>query len=137
MAAEAPEASCLLVTHGDLGAELLRVVESILGPQRDVRALSNRGLSTEDLRARVEAALSDLRPGPVFLFIDLLGGSCSHVSTLLPAEPRDLTVFSGVNLPMLLEFCHKRERLASEELAREVLNKGREGITCLAAGASS
>ena len=43
----------ILVTHGELGAELRRTAESILGPQDGLFALSNHGLSAEAFAERV------------------------------------------------------------------------------------
>jgi PTS system mannose-specific IIA component len=127
----------VLVTHGYLGKELVRVVESILGPQEGVHVLTNAEASAESLQARVESVLGDLPPGPVVVFVDLLGGSCGHVCLNVQRARPDVVVVSGVNLPMLLEFAYKRARLGADELLQEVLRKGQEGIRCLPAEASS
>jgi PTS system mannose-specific IIA component len=37
-------------------------------------------------------------------------------------------VLTGVNLPMIIEFCLKRSRLALPELAVELQRSGREGV---------
>jgi PTS system mannose-specific IIA component len=39
-----------------------------------------------------------------------------------------IEVLTGVNLPMLIEFCSKRERMTVAELAAELLRSGREAI---------
>lgn len=122
---------CLLVTHGGLGEELLQVVESILGPQPGVRVVTNTKASTEKLQTDVESVLRKMEPGPVFVFVDLLGGSCGHVCLSVQQKHPDIFVISGVNLPMLLEFAYKRERLGTDELMSEILRKGRDGIRCL------
>ena len=47
----------LLVTHGDVGSAMLATVEKILGPQKDVIAVSNTGLSTRGLVKLVQETL--------------------------------------------------------------------------------
>jgi len=39
-----------------------------------------------------------------------------------------IEVLTGVNLPMLIEFCSKRERMPVADLAAELQRSGREGI---------
>lgn len=127
----------ILVTHGDLGRALLRVVESILGPQDGIHVLTNTEVSSDRLQERVEGLLEEMPPGPVFVFVDLLGGSCGHACLNIQRGRDDVRVISGVNLPMLVEFAHKRARLAPEDLLADVRRKGQEGIRCLPAKDSS
>jgi mannose/fructose-specific phosphotransferase system component IIA len=134
---ERPGIRCLLVTHGDLGKELLGVVESILGPQEGVRVLTNTGASAESLQREIDALLRDMGPGPTFIFVDLLGGSCGQVCLSVQRDHADAFVISGVNLPMLVEFAHKRKLLEPQDLVSQVLKKGREGIRCPGTRASS
>ncbi|MBD3236706.1 MAG: hypothetical protein GF330_08385 [Candidatus Eisenbacteria bacterium] len=119
----------VLVTHGQLGAELLRTAESILGPQPRVRFLSNAGLSAQDLATRLDEALAGA--GPVVLFVDLGGGSCGHICAVARRDHPKVLVARGVNLPMLLEFLHHRDRVPLSELKARLRSKGREGIDCV------
>ncbi|MBU1700533.1 MAG: hypothetical protein KJ970_02800 [Candidatus Eisenbacteria bacterium] len=121
----------LLVTHGALGTELIRVVESILGPQEDIAVVSNTGTSMESLTRKIRTQIESIQAEDLFIFVDLLGGSCSQVCQLVRQEHPSTVIFSGVNLPMLLEFAYKRRLLEPVELAAEVARKGREGIQCL------
>lgn len=130
-------AQCLLVTHGNLGKELLQVVESILGPQDGVRFVSNTGTSAEVLQKEVHALLREMESSPILVFVDLLGGSCGQVCLSVQRDHPEVFVVSGVNLPMLLEFAYKRNLLDPHELLSQVLRKGREGILCLPTQASS
>jgi mannose PTS system EIIA component len=120
----------VLVTHGGLGCELIRTAETILGKQSAIACLSNVDSSLEDLTGRIRSALG---PGdePAVVFVDLLGGSCGHACRTLGTDLRPVAVFSGVNLPMLLEFFYHRERVDFEELKARLLQKGRDGIVAL------
>lgn len=125
----APRPVALLVTHGVLGDELVRTVESILGRQTDVRTISNSGLSAEALVSGIEGLVRDLPAGaPIVLFTDLAAGSCGIASRRVATDGRDLKKIAGVNLPMLLEFFHYRDTLPLDELLPRLETKGRAGI---------
>lgn len=121
----------ILVTHASLGDELLRTAESILGPQEQIEVVSNSGESLETLSERLTSLISSSRDDPVFLFVDLLGGSCGHVSQAIRRLHPNTVIFSGVNLPMFVEFLHHRNRVGVDELKDRLIAKGRSGIQCL------
>jgi mannose/fructose-specific phosphotransferase system component IIA len=125
------EILAVLVTHGALGSELVRTAEAILGPQGRVEVVTNQGTSLDGLSDQLRARIAEHPEMPVFLFIDLLGGSCGHAcQEILRLHPETL-IFSGVNLPMLLEFFHYRGRVSVGELRDRLLAKGRDGIQCV------
>lgn len=121
----------ILVTHASLGSELLRTAEGILGVQERVEVVSNSGTSVESLSGELRGLIAEEPDAAVILFVDLLGGSCGHVSQLIRGLHPNTTVFSGVNLPMFLEFLYHRDRVSLEELKERILAKGRDGIQCL------
>jgi mannose/fructose-specific phosphotransferase system component IIA len=121
---------CFLVTHGSLGAELLRTVEGILGAQSDVQALSNDGFSGETLSRAIEERVRDVPvERPVVVFTDLAAGSCGIASRRADHGARTVRKVTGVNLPMLLEFFHYRDTLPLDELLPRLEAKGKAGIT--------
>jgi mannose PTS system EIIA component len=127
----ASDVLAVLVTHGALGDELLRTAEAILGPQERVEVVSNQGASLDGLSAELRSRIAEHPEMPVFLFVDLLGGSCGHACQEILRIHAETLVFSGVNLPMLLEFLHYRGRVPVRELRDRLLAKGRDGIQCL------
>ena len=58
---------------------------------------------------------------------DLFGGTPSNMALSFLKEGR-VEVVTGANLPMLIEFCSRRERVSVTELAVELQRNGREGI---------
>jgi mannose PTS system EIIA component len=127
---EAGVVRVVLVTHGALGRELVRTVETILGPQEGVAFVSNEGASLDGLAEALRAAAGG--PGPVVFLVDLLGGSCDHACRLFGAERGDdAFAVTGVNLPMLLEFFYNRDRVSFAELRERLLHKGRDGVRLL------
>lgn len=119
----------LLVTHGVLGRELVRTVESILGPQADVLTVSNSGLSADALVTAMVDEIAKLPEGaPVVLFSDLAAGSCGIASRRAELDNRTVRRIAGVNLPMLLEFFYYRDDLPLEQLLPRMEAKGKAGI---------
>lgn len=115
----------IVVTHGDLGKALVSATESVLGPQQGCTVISNSGLSLDQIKARVsEASTSD----PTLVFVDLCGGSTFMACVTLPDERRNCALVAGVNLPMLLSFFTKRDKLSLNELAETVQKDGVRGI---------
>ena len=126
--------NALVITHGEVGRELVRVVEMILGPVEGLVALSNSGRSVQDLVAAIHAALAEARSGDedeALLFIDDFGGSCANASQIAVAEGETALVLTGTNLAMLLDFVTWRETLDAGELARRLVEKGRAAVTVL------
>ncbi len=120
----------ILVTHGFLGAELVRTAEAILGPQDGIGFVSNTGSSLETLSDQVRSLLSDTEE-PVVLLVDLLGGSCSHACQEIRRLHPRVAMVSGVNLPMLLELFYNRDRVPFDELLLRLCQKAKDGIRCL------
>ena len=121
----------LLVTHGNLGAELLGTAELIVGRQEGARVLSNRELSSESLSEAIRSELLTYGGDEAVIFVDVAGGSCLCACRIAEGELKKVKVISGVNLPMVLEFFHYRGRLPFDELVERVAVKGREGIQTL------
>jgi len=120
----------LVVTHGAVGAELLKVVGMILGPEPGLSAVSNAGLSLRGLTTAIVAEIADAEEDGdgTLVFIDDIAGSCATAARLAAAESGTMRVVSGVNLAMLLDFTTWRESLELDELARRMVEKGRSAI---------
>jgi mannose/fructose-specific phosphotransferase system component IIA len=129
MAMSPARPTALLVTHGTLGHEMVRTVESILGPQTDVLTVSNSGLSAEGLVDRIVAVVAAAPEGsPIVMFSDLAAGSCGIAARRAALGERPLMRIAGMNLPMLLEFFHYRDVLPLDQLLPRMEAKGRAGI---------
>ena len=123
----------LVITHGDIGRELVRVTEMILGPVAGLTAMSNSGKAATDITAEIEAWLADV---PVadpdtdrkLILLDDYGGSCATSAQLACGPAAGCAIVSGVNLAMLLGFATWREAGDFEDLVARVVQKGREAI---------
>lgn len=117
------EAVGIVVTHGRLSAALVEAAEQIAGIRGGLVALSNEGLSPEELRLHLQAAASGR---PAVLFADLASGSCAFACRSLALASSGVVVVTGVSLPMLIDFLFNRD-LEVTELADRLVEKGRAG----------
>jgi mannose/fructose-specific phosphotransferase system component IIA len=118
----------LLVTHGNLGSELVNTAQLIVGPQAGVKVLSNEELSSESLCEAVQGELVTYGADDTVIFVDVAGGSCLTACKAAKSTCEKIKVISGVNLPMVLEFFLYRGTLAFDELVERIIGKGRGGI---------
>jgi len=117
----------LVITHGDLGREMLRVVELVMGPVPGLTALSNDGASLPELSERIGSVAAAAEEG-LLVFTDDFGGSCTTAARLA-LRGRQARLLTGVNLAMLLEFAAWRDELPLAELSGRLVNTGREAIS--------
>ena len=115
----------IIVTHGSLGQSLYEAADSVLGPQSGVTVLSNSGLSLDQIQSGVRENLSG---EPTLILVDLCGGSPFMACCALTDDTANTAMVSGVNLPMLLSFFTKREKLSLTELAQTVERDGVRGV---------
>lgn len=118
----------VLVTHSGLATALKRSAEMIVGAVDVVSLVElEQGDQADDIMARVVHAVDSVNAGGAIIMTDLFGGTPSNMAMSFLKEG-SIEVVTGVNLPMIIEFFSKRERLTVAELAKELQNSGREGI---------
>jgi len=119
----------LIITHGNLGAELVKAVELIRGPLKGVLCLSvDQTKRAEDLNKEIGATIRKLDNGQgVLILTDLFGGTPSNIS-LSFLKPGKVEVVTGVNLPMLLKLSDKREGMPLEDYAVNIRDYGMKNI---------
>lgn len=118
----------IIVAHADLGAMLLRLVESILGPQSDCTSISvDAAFDTGDTVLRLNDAAERLNKGTgVLVLTDMFGGTPTNLSLALLAK-HTVEVVTGVNLPMALKVFGARQ-CNLDELAALAEEAGKSGI---------
>jgi mannose/fructose-specific phosphotransferase system component IIA len=117
----------LIVTHADLAQALVRAAERVVGSIEDVTLLSNEGLSRDDLEDAIETCVKDWKEGGLLL-TDFWGGSCHTCGATAARRHGEVVIVTGVNLPLLLDYLHNRDRLSAPELAERLQQKGRDSI---------
>jgi mannose/fructose-specific phosphotransferase system component IIA len=96
----------VIVCHGPLAKALVDATAQISGLTDGLVAVSNSGCDRGDLEARVETAVGE---GPAVVFVDMASGSCLFAVLRRLRERPDVSVVTGVNLAMLLDFVFHRD----------------------------
>jgi PTS system mannose-specific IIA component len=117
----------LLVMHADLASALLRAAEQVYGPIDDVTVLSNETLSRDDLERKIAAAV-DAWPAGGLVLTDFWGGSCHICGAAAARGKGSITILTGINLPLLLDYLHNRDQFPLDELAERLKQKGQDSI---------
>lgn len=119
----------LLVTHANLAQALLCSAEMIVGPMTGCAQVEVApDEPADDIMQRVVAAVQQVNgESGAIILTDLFGGTPSNMAMSFLNE-NSVEVVTGVNLPMLLEFYSRRDKLAVGALAAELQRCGREGI---------
>jgi PTS system mannose-specific IIA component len=120
----------LIVTHCDLGKELLNAAEFIVGKIEAVDTIAITETSGTDLlRKKIEAKVSALDKGDgVLILTDMFGGTPSNLSLSFLKEGR-IEVLTGVNLPMIIAVVQNRPNFKLTPLAEKAQEAGRMGIS--------
>lgn len=119
----------VLVTHGRLAEEFVAALEHVVGPQKDVAAIS---IGPEDdmerRRADIVAAVAKVDSGAgVILMTDMFGGTPSNLAISVMSES-SVEVIAGVNLPMLIKFASVRDGMPLGQAVTAVQEAGRKYI---------
>jgi len=120
----------LIVTHCDLGKELVSAAEFIVGKLEAVETVSiNEASDSERILKKIEAKISMLDQGEgVLILTDMFGGTPSNLS-LSFLEKDSIEVLTGVNLPMIIAIAQNRSRLKLDELAEQAQEAGKMSIS--------
>ena len=118
----------VVVCHEDMGAELVRAAEMIVGRIEAVETVGiKQDSAPETLRDRLLNAIRKVdRKKGVMLFTDMFGGTPSNIALAFLGDT--VEVVSGVNLSMLIKFANHREEKTLPELARLVQEAAQKSI---------
>jgi PTS system mannose-specific IIA component len=119
----------LIVTHCDLGAELLNAAEFIVGKVDKADTVSiTETTGSEKMRKWIENKVTALNSGDgVIILTDMFGGTPSNLS-LSFLKDEQIEVLTGVNLPMLIAIIQNRGMKLSA-LAEKAQEAGKAGIS--------
>jgi PTS system ascorbate-specific IIA component len=121
----------LLITHGDIGANLLYTATRILGGHCPlaVRALAVTDETQRDqLRAEARRLASEVDGGDgVLILADLYGSTPANIACSLQEEPGAIQIITGLNLPMLVRVLNYAS-LPLAEIAAKAEKGGRDGV---------
>ncbi len=120
----------LIVTHCDLGRELINAAEFIVGRLVAAEAISITQTSTsEDIRRMIKGKIRTLDSGNgVLILTDMFGGTPSNLSFSFLKEDM-VEVLTGVNLPMVIAISQNRSEMKLSELAEKAREAGANSIS--------
>jgi len=118
----------IILTHGDLGRSLVKTTEDIVGEQKNVFIFSNKKDSLSVLTKKIMTCIGKSSAEKIILFTDLKGGSCWHIGAMLKTQNDNITIISGVNMPMLVTYFSNIYELNFDELIRKTVHDGCRGI---------
>ncbi|MCP5047496.1 MAG: PTS fructose transporter subunit IIA [bacterium] len=117
-----------IITHGNLGKELISVAEEILEIKTDIDCISFdwKEDGTESLR-KIEQNLKKFRGKNTIIFTDMFGGSPTNIS--FKFHSRNVEIITGINLPGLLKFLTYREKKMNfQSVIKEIKRSAVEGV---------
>lgn len=118
----------VLLSHGPFCEGLLKSLEMITGPQKNLQALQlHEGESPDDYRSQVDQLLSSLN-GETMVFIDLKGGTPYNTAAFLK-QKYEFNLISGMNMPILISVVTSRTETATlQDLTQVALNPQNTGV---------
>lgn len=119
----------VVVAHANLAAELIKVAEMIVGTIDGVASVEiNPTDSVDGIRSALNLAIESVLAEDIIIMTDMFGGTPSNMSLSFLKENR-VEVLTGVNLPMMIRFASDRDKYSVAELAAQLRETGREGVT--------
>lgn len=119
----------LIITHNNIGKDLLRTATSMLGVcplQTASMAISNT-CNPEELLTKAQRHCKKLDQGDgVIVLTDMYGSTPSNIANRLNGRVQT-RIIAGVNLPMLVRIMNYAG-LNLEELAAKAVSGGHDGI---------
>ena len=120
--------TCIIVTHGKLGEELLRTVSLIVGDIHNCYALSGSDLGDDKVINSIREILDRNNVSNTVVFVDYFGGSCGASCVKATRDLKGVKVISGVNLPILLDFVTKQGTMGLDEIVDHLIHRGQESV---------
>ena len=119
----------VLVTHGHLATEFRAALEHVVGPQKQLIAIS---IGPEDdmerRRADIISAIHEADSGEgVVVLTDMFGGTPSNLAISV-MNGGNVEVLAGINLPMLIKLASVREGATLEQAVQAAQEAGRKYV---------
>jgi N-acetylgalactosamine PTS system EIIA component len=122
----APAARAVVAGHGEFAYGLVSAVDQITGRGSAFLALTNRGLSGDDIMRQLTEAV-DATSASV-IFTDLPAGSWTVAARRIQRDRPTLIVVTAVSLPVLLDYVFQSDADPANA-ARHAVEKGHGALT--------
>ena len=120
----------VLVTHGRLAIEFRSALEHVVGPQRQLEAITiGPDDDVEQCRKNILDAVRRVDSGEgVAILTDMFGGTPSNLAISVMSQPK-VEVLAGINLPMLIKLAKIREICPLQDAVSAAQEAGRKYCT--------
>lgn len=123
----------VLASHGGLADGARDTLDMIVGDVSNVHTISLARDDKDQIEDRALALIDSFDPSDaVYVLTDMLGSSVNNQMVSLQAKRPEVTVISGMNLPLILEIAFSDTPL-SEEALTAIIEQSRAGIQNIAA----
>ena len=119
----------LIISHCDLGSEMLNAAQLIVGRLEAADSISiTQTTDSEEVLKAISEKIKALDSGKgVLVMTDMFGGTPSNLSLSFLKEER-VEVLTGVNLPMVVAVTQDRHRMTLSELGERAQEAGKRSI---------
>lgn len=118
----------IVICHARLAFELTNTLKKLFGKVDGLYSFSNDQLALEEITKRILDFIKKEKINNLIVMVDLQGGNCWKIGKMLCREYPSTKLLSGVNIPMLVSFVNKREKLPVHELGRILEKDANRGI---------
>jgi PTS system mannose-specific IIA component len=120
----------VLVTHGRLAVEFRAALEHVVGPQKQLEAVTiGPDDDVEQRRRDIIDAVARVDAGDgVAILTDMFGGTPSNLAISVMGRP-NVEVLAGINLPMLIKLAKVRAESSLPDVVAQAQAAGRKYIT--------
>ena len=119
----------VLVTHGNLARELVKVMEHVVGPQDQLTTITID--PDDDMEKRREDILNSVqfvdKGLGVIILTDMFGGTPSNLAISI-MEQAKIDIIAGVNLPMLIKLASVRSTETISDAVAQAREAGQKYI---------
>jgi mannose PTS system EIIA component len=124
----------VIVTHGRLAEEFVRVMEHIVGPQKQVATVCmNPDDDMEEKRKDILEKVKKVDSGKgVLILTDMFGGTPSNLAISVTVDKK-VEALAGINLPMLIKLASARQTESLQQAALSGQEAGRKYINAASA----
>lgn len=120
----------ILVSHGKLAKGMKDTVEMIAGQQENLEAYEayENGTSDDSFINDLKESLASSKNDDVIVVTDVLGGSVNNEATQLLKDHPNLTILTGMNLPLIITLVTTVNSGISDEKVSEAIDEGKKGV---------
>jgi len=120
----------ILVSHGKLAKGMKNTVEMIAGNQDNLEAYEayKNGTSDDSFIGDIKNSLDKVGDQKAVIITDVLGGSVNNEMTQLLKDHQNLTVLTGMNLPLVITLVTTADSGLTQESIEEAINEGQKGV---------